>query len=46
MAAPAQLTRQKQDVTAARLDALGPVPASGWSASARAEALDRVIRPG
>ncbi|WP_163850094.1 SufB/SufD family protein [Pseudooceanicola aestuarii] len=40
------LPKVKQDATDARLAALGPVPAGGWSAAARAEALARVQAAG
>ncbi|EAQ01083.1 FeS assembly protein SufD [Pseudooceanicola batsensis HTCC2597] len=38
--------QQKQDATAARLEALGPISDTGWTAAARASALDRVVQSG
>lgn len=46
MAAKAGVLQQKQDATGARLDALGPVPATGWSGAARKAAQARVIAQG
>ena len=46
MAARAGLIEQKRSVTQARLDALGPVQDSGWTAAARKTALDRVVAQG
>ncbi|MEC8668554.1 MAG: Fe-S cluster assembly protein SufD, partial [Pseudomonadota bacterium] len=40
------LKQQKQDLTQARLDALGPVTDQGWSAAARGAALDRLVQMG
>ncbi|WP_407493489.1 Fe-S cluster assembly protein SufD [Pseudooceanicola sp. MF1-13] len=45
-AARKPLMDQKAGVTQARLDSLGAVPAAGWTAAARKEALDRVVQQG